>query len=250
MKLYAIALLLLTPCWAAIAKQTGTGTPHTTNTSAGTSCAITYTPHATGDTIVLSLSAATTTISAVSGSDNATGGSSTYTAIGNVANSGATGITYLWVAQSVKAGATTFTASWTTSSRNSCDLVEYSGVVGLGTLNKTNTGSTSPMNISIATTAPNSWVVMAGGVRGTATYSAGTGCSPTSTCTLQDSIAGGGSTTNGDATADDGNVTASGTNTTVQTILSSASAWAVVGIELRSTSPCNHAVSLMHAGCM
>lgn len=248
-RLLLIVALLAVPSWGSIAKVTGTGTPHTTNTSSSsTSCVITYTPHAAGDAIVLSLTAATTTISAVTPSDNGPGKGSTYIAIANQITSNE--ITYLWLTLSVDSGVTSFTVSWTTGSRNSCDLVEYSGVVGYGDW-ATNTGSTSPMNITMTTFFSNSWVVMAGGVRGTSTYSAGTACSPTSTCTLEDSVAGGGSTTTGDATSDDGNVASAGTSVTVQTMLSTAFAWTTVGVELTSVAPAciPGQIALLGAGC-
>lgn len=227
-----VGLLLTCRAWASISFQTGTGTPHTTNTTAGASCVITYTPHAAGDAIIFALTVATTTITSASVSDNATSGSSPYT-MSLQANS-STDATYLFVTTAVRSGATSFTASWTTNSTNSCALAEYSGVLGIGTTISA-TGSSSPMSVSLTTIKANSWVVMVGGVKSTATYSAGTGCSPTATCTLETSVAGT-ATTTGAAISDDGNVTSAGTSVTVQTILSAGSAWAGIAIELTSVA--------------
>lgn len=236
MKRWLILALLGSPLWGAIAHVAGTGTPHVTSTSStATSCAITYTPNAAGHLIVFALSNGNTAITSPTVSDNATGGTSTYVSVGQ-ANNSTNELVTLWYTLSVKSGATTFTASWTTGSRNSCDLTEYSGVAGVGATLTGQSGAASPITAVVTTTAANSWIVMAGSVRGTGTYSTGSSCSPTASCTLQDSIAGGGSTTSGISLSDDGNVASSGTATTVHTTTTGTN-WAAVALELMTTLP-------------
>lgn len=232
-KVPIVVMLLALPMFASIAKV---GTPaHTNNTTAGTACTITYTPQATGDAIVYTLTVPAASVTSPVMKENGTTASSTYTAVGPIA-SGTTVATYMWITTSVASGRTSFGATWSGTSRNTCDVVEYSGVLGIGATH-TNTGSTSPMTDTVTTTAPNSWVVMGGGLHGTSTYSAGSSCSPNATCTLEDSLAGGGSTSTGVALSDDGNAASSGTAVTVHTTLTSASAWAVVSAELLTTLP-------------
>lgn len=146
---------------AAVARVTATpaGVVHTT---AGTTCANAATAGfgtATGQTIIIVVSGASSTATSVA--DNATGGSNTYTGI-TISNASGGYDSIWWSANiaRVNAGGLVVTATMA-SQRHSCAFKAYTGVVSAAAAaTSTNTGgSNTTGTITTVTASPNSWII-------------------------------------------------------------------------------------------
>ena len=196
----------------------------TASTTAGTSKTITYSPVA-GNTLIVFGFGVGVAVSNVT--DNATGGSSVYSLLAGPQTNTVTSTCWGTAAGGVKAGVTTITITFASSTRNTCSLVEYSGVKDFGTT-VTGTGSSTTPFAALTTQDANNFLVAGLTRQGTSTWSANTG-------SLRDSQTGAGTTTPGQGTVD--NTVASPGSVTCRATISSSGAWAAAGIELRSVLP-------------
>jgi hypothetical protein len=147
----------------------------------------------------------------------------------------------------LRISATTVTAT-IPSQKNSCAVIEYSGVTGVNGTYATNTGSSAAPTITFTTKGASSWTLVAmSDAVSTNTWSAGSTCSPTAACTLESNIAGGSATTPGIAVEDDGVIMSAG-SVTVNAALSGSLQWAVGGMELYSV-PCLGNRGTLGVGC-
>ena len=115
-------------CGLCSATVTHVGTPACNPVSSNTN-AVTYTPHATGDQIFLSIAALSTSSSLISSISD--GESSSYAAAVSPAI-GSAYSAYLWDTLSVNSGVTTITVHFASSVNNVVCVSEYSGGVELG----------------------------------------------------------------------------------------------------------------------
>lgn len=200
------------------------GANSTSSTTAGTSKTITYSPVA-GNTLIVFGFGVGVAVSNVT--DNATGGSSSYSQLAGPQTNTVTSTCWGTAPGGVKSGVTTITITFASSTRNTCSLVEYSGVKGFGVA-VTGTGSSTTPFGTATTQDANNFLVMGLTRQGTSTWSANTG-------NLRESQTGAGSTTPGQGTVD--NTVASPGSVTCRATISSSGAWAASGIELRSILP-------------
>jgi hypothetical protein len=192
--------------------------------SGTTSHAITYSPTA-GNTVVAAIMFAQATYSGLTCVDNNNHALTAVTTSGGLLN--------LFIGTAIT-GATRYTFSWTTSETVALVLGEYSGVVGTGT-NGTNSGSTSPAQVSVVSTKANSFMVAALGVKGISnTFTAVTG-------NLRESD----DNSSVSAALMDNTAASSGSSITNSASLSAVTAWDAAAVEIYPTQPASGTVNLL-----
>ena len=191
------------------ATVTHVGTPACNPVSSNTN-AVTYTPHATGDQIFLSIAALSTSSSLISSISD--GESSSYAAAVSPAI-GSAYSAYLWDTLSVNSGVTTITVHFASSVNNVVCVSEYSGGVELGNTGTPATWTSSPgsgysasvtmhsesgniaiASVSIGESSTVTYTPTNGTIRASGFYSADPGgaiadesCSSGATCTINGS---------------------------------------------------------------
>ncbi len=205
------------------------GTPACGHGSSGgaTSAAVTYTPHATTDTLVVTMCLNSGTSSGVGVVDSGT--YNTYTSL--ISENGNSTQAYVFgVLSNNRSGSMTITGSWTTGADGLICVSEYSGPVAFGNTG-TNTAATSgsspyPYTNSVTTQDANNWQVssICPHNASSSTYTATNG-----------TIRANGTTTGWGALTDNSSAT-TGSLTTNGTFTAGASSgsYAAAGIELRT----------------